>query len=429
MLVDKKLKTIKCSSCGAELEIKNPRTKYISCQYCGTTTDLSGLTKDIKKGNPDSFKPLSFLKLGMIGKFNGIAYQIVGRTCWYNDYKEYDYEDSRFYNEKWSFDEWLLLSDEGTYMTLIEDKEGYAITKTITPTYPNLGNDYYIKNFYTEKSLLMAEYGKSIIQYFEGESTYLIEIGSYSEFSLYNVGKTAYMAEWRKKNGEIFEIEFFAENPIAKSELLEAFKQNEEVKEVFEKSKKEKKEVALRKKVFLFFGVINLIIAAIFGLKSSSFHTILFRSVTINQNNWSVLNDTMLYTTGEFDTVLSIKPKANTISYFTSCEFPKDSVEIISYLYLLDENNDTLSQFINYFYSYHKSSSTASKTQATVSLLPPKDGQEFKLAIRYEMPRPCLKRSGGTSVSYLFQDEGKNYQTTFAFLLGAFFLFIGFKVK
>jgi len=260
----KKLKVIKCASCGAELEIKSTRSKFVNCQYCGNTTDLSGILVTVEKGDPEKFKPNSFLKLGLIGIFDGIPYKIIGRTCWRNDYKEYDAEDYQYYDETWRFDEWILLSDEGKYMTIIEDSEGYSISETVFPIYPNIKTHNNIRNFETEAFERANEFGKSTIEYFEGESTYLINPGDYSFFTQYEKDNNTFIAEWREKDGKIFEIEFFKEQPISKSRLLEAFRDNPELSNLIENLEKENKVGETNRKILLGFGFVNLIIAIFF---------------------------------------------------------------------------------------------------------------------------------------------------------------------
>jgi len=425
----KKLKVIKCASCGAELEIKSTRSKFVNCQYCGNSTDLSGILVTVEKGDPEKFKPNSFLKLGMIGIFNDIPYKIIGRTCWRNDYKEYDAEDYQYSDETWRFDEWILLSDEGNYMTIIEDGEGYSFSQTTVPIFPNIKTHNNIRNFETGAFERANEFGKSTIEYFEGESTYLIQTGDYSFFTQYEKGNTTFIAEWREKEGKIFEIEFFKEQAISKNKLLEAFKDNPELSDLIEDLEKENKASETNRKILLGFGLINLIIAIIFSLLSEKNKTLFSRNITIHKENWSALNDTMLIASGDLDTILNFIPKTRESYIEVSANFPQNGVEISSKLTIQDEHKQTIAEINDFFYQYKSTSKKASKTNKWHYFNLDKSLKNLKFNVEYELPLRCLSKANGIKLHYLIRIKGRDYNTMLAYVFGILFLIVGIRKK
>jgi plastocyanin/ribosomal protein S27E len=230
------VRQFRCTNCGGELTLINPRTNYVGCQYCGSVLDARSEAHQIitKLNAPSKFPPRSFVALGMKAVFNGKAYQVIGRTRWKSTYKEYWSEDGEtgYSDEVWEYDEWLLMSEYRTYFYLVEDAEGFAISDTVIPKHPNLPAGTTIKDFRSGKSKKVQEYGESKVVYFEGESTYQIKAGDAIRFAEYKEGHTAYLTESRLgTNQEVKEIEFFREQLIGKSEVLKAFENNESIQQ------------------------------------------------------------------------------------------------------------------------------------------------------------------------------------------------------
>jgi len=277
-----KIRQFRCQSCGGELELQNPRTRYVACPYCGSVADASSDAFHVltKNANPSEYPPKSFLKIGKEAKIAGKAYKIIGRTRWRSDYTERWYEDGESGYEKgtWEYDEWLLISEEATYFYIIEDSEGYYFSFSIIPQYPSLPENGKIQDFYNEGSVHNAkEYGSSEILYFEGESTYLVKPGrkvGYSEYEaaseldtggIYLPGLSSFIAEWRYNDeGKIQEIEFFREHAVRRSHLEYAFMTDEEREALEMKQKlalREKVKVRrTNKRIFQIGGWINFVI-------------------------------------------------------------------------------------------------------------------------------------------------------------------------
>lgn len=234
-----RVRQFNCGNCGNALSASHPRAKYIVCNYCGI--ELESDSEEFKileyLTAPKSHPPLAFIKLGHKAELDGISYTVISRTRWKMDYKEYwsDEDGSGYSNEIWVYDEWLLMSEYYTYLYLVEDREGFAISEEITPEIPSLRPDNLkMKFFKDQRSRRVLEYGKAEVIYFEGESNYQIKKGDEVQFTMFRDRGIDYLSEWRmdETKKEIKEIEFFQEKPISKARLLEAFATNPEVLEV-----------------------------------------------------------------------------------------------------------------------------------------------------------------------------------------------------
>ncbi len=230
------VKQMNCTGCGNALSVLNPRAKYISCQYCGSVLDAHSEDHEIlmAMSPPDSHKPLSFVKVGMIANFFDKKYQVIARTRWRQDYYEYWSEEGEtgYSKEIWIYDEWLLISEQRTYFYLVEDKEGFYISNEIIPDEPSLPGESnrwsFMKN---QRNQIIREYGAAEVVYFEGESNYQIKINDTINFASYKHKNLVYAAEWRidSTTNLIKEIEFFKEEKISNKDVMKAFEANEEL--------------------------------------------------------------------------------------------------------------------------------------------------------------------------------------------------------
>ena len=249
----KTVKQLKCTNCGGEITVMAKRTNYVGCNFCGavldTNTDEYRIINQLQP--PNDFPPKSFLRLGMIGKFFGKYYMIIGRTRWQSNYMEYWAEDGEtgWDAETWEYDEWVLISEDSQYFYIIEDASGYAISRSYIPKFPNINQGAYIKDFDTGKNKQLLEYGGSNVLFFEGESTYQIKPGDAVHFGMYEKGKKDYIVESRlTKDGKIKEIEFFSETPVVYADMLKAFDDDDTVKSRMQEIKGKLNDLELKKK-------------------------------------------------------------------------------------------------------------------------------------------------------------------------------------
>ena len=243
-------KQFKCNGCGGEISLISKRTNFVGCPYCGAVTDTQSVAYKViaNMEKPSYFTPYTFLKVGMIGTFEGKQHKIIGRTRFNSNYKEYwsDDEGSGYSDETWQYDEWQLLGEDFTYFYLIEDAEGFEFSHVFYPKYPNLPNGNNIKAFLTNSSQRLDEYGSTKIIYFEGEATYQVKVGNTHNFAMYKKGKDKYEVETRlaDNSNQLNEISFYREEHHSPEEILEAFKNDESVvsfAEVFEKERKSRR--------------------------------------------------------------------------------------------------------------------------------------------------------------------------------------------
>jgi hypothetical protein len=243
-------KQFKCSGCGGELQLMSKRTKFVGCPYCGSVADANSLAYKViaKMEKPSNFPAYSFIRLGMIGTFQGVKYKVIGRTRFRMDYKEYWSDDSGsgYSNEVWYYDEWQLLGENFTFFYLVEDIEGFKISEMFYPAYPNLPKGNFLKSFDSNSQKQIKEYGTVKVTYFEGEATYQVKVGNLHQFAIYGGGfQQSFVVETRLGAGnEPKEISFYKEKPFAPAKCLEAFAEDERVKDfysVFNQKKKARK--------------------------------------------------------------------------------------------------------------------------------------------------------------------------------------------
>lgn len=219
-----------CQQCGGGLNLRNARTRYVVCPYCGTQADAT--TDDFKIlhqfSSPSSYPPRSFIKLGDEAIFDGVRYSVIARTVWYSDYMELESDEDGnkdYESNVWQYDEWLLLSDHRTFRFLIEDQEGFHWVQEYYPRYPSLmRSGRSVHDFVTGQSVEVQEYGKSVVKFFEGESTYEVTPGDEIFFEAYRKGSVLYTTELRQDgHGQPTEIEFFAEEKVSKIDIATGF--------------------------------------------------------------------------------------------------------------------------------------------------------------------------------------------------------------
>ncbi len=360
----KKIRQFKCPNCGGELQLQNARTKYVACPYCGTTADAgSDVFKILTKAeHPSKFPPRSFLKLGMVGEIYGKTYKIIGRTAWRSNYREYWAEDGEtgYSSEVWTFDEWLLINEDGGYKTIIEDREGFSFSDTFFPTFPILPGEKTTIPDYTDgkTSQRIVEYGKSEILYFEGESTYLVVPGNTVGFSEYRNYVKSYLAEWRYDEQKVIkEIEFFEERKIPKTDVQKMFANDPEVAAKLKSENERRKVNRFNKRILVFTGLALFLYALFFNNSGYNFHNTFeeyFRpSESETVTPWMPLNDST-----ETMTVISrnnfpVTPEDKEIDMSASFTM-QDSSHCLFKIFVLNDKGDTVLSQSKFAYDYIK---------------------------------------------------------------------------
>jgi hypothetical protein len=262
---------LNCPSCGASLSVNQKTSKVLACSYCGSVIDLKNSSHPIlEQLDVVKFAPQSFLKLGMIGRVEGVDYQIIGRICYSSTIREWDFEDKKYYAEPWNFDSWILVNDKREFLYLAEDKEGFSLSRSFTPSAPKIPkpDDQYISFFSSGDLRIILEHTQARIDYFEGEFSWAPTIGTVvcqaEAGAEHDTDERRRSVEWRldPETGEVDEVEFFNSKPISKLDLARGFN----VKEVIqaeEAREKHKKEIMTWAKAFyaaaLLFAVLMII--------------------------------------------------------------------------------------------------------------------------------------------------------------------------
>ncbi len=289
-------KQFTCSSCGGEMKLINSRTQYVGCVYCGSLADVRSEANKVimKMDEPAKCKPLSFVKLGTQGTLKNKKFQVIGRTRFGMDYMEYWKENGETGYEKttWEYDEWLLMFADGTYGYLLEDKEGFKLSETIIPKFPSMPSGTSINDFHSGKPQLTNEYGSVYARYFEGESTYQVQINDRHDFWTYKILiYHNYSAEARyadQNSQEYSEISFYEETPIRNYDWIKIF----EIDPAFQKFLKKKQGINTHRAIIrTMFGLITAA-CLVFWIKSF-FGDVAFQQ-TLNMANFKTLteNDT-----------------------------------------------------------------------------------------------------------------------------------------
>ncbi|MCU0449434.1 MAG: DUF4178 domain-containing protein [Bernardetiaceae bacterium] len=271
----------KCPSCGGGLSLVDKRANYITCHYCGSVLDAQSKTHQVltKIGKPAKFPPMSFVEIGQYADLEGVKYRVIGRTRWQMQYKEWDDEANRFADSSWIYDDWLLISEHGTYYYLVEDKEGFALSKTFWPKFPNLNQNEKLKDFETGTGRKAREYGQASVKFFEGESTFQIQEGDTIHFANYRTSaERAVVVEYSyfKDSRSLQEIKFWSDQKLSKQKVLTAFNQAENPpKKAF---KQQARVQANQKRASKLAGILSLFcLACLLGLVVSCGNTDVFR--------------------------------------------------------------------------------------------------------------------------------------------------------
>ena len=250
-------KALRCPSCSSPLDPALADPDVVTCGACGAVLDVSSSAEAalLTTLKPQFFSPASFIKLGLIGTFNGKKYQVIGRICYNCRIREWDPEDSAYYNEVWKFDQWVLVSEDKKYKYLCEDIEGYTIEESFVPTNPRMPapTDTHLTLDKDHRPQRILEFGNAEIAHFEGEFTWVPKLGEVTESAEYQLGIVTYSVEWRRKpdSEEIEEVEFFQSTSIDRIELARAF----DLREIIEEEERKKElERHYRKWSAAFFG-------------------------------------------------------------------------------------------------------------------------------------------------------------------------------
>jgi hypothetical protein len=218
-----------CIGCGAELNGLHPESLTVVCRACGVVHEVSssGLVESQEGFSGRADPPRSFLTLGRFGRFDGKRYEVIGRISYWMDLEEWDSEDKEYCSERWQFDEWTLLGEDRSFLYLVEDDEGFYLSRDFEPPspLPELSSTISYLSLNGWISRRVQERGYSEITAIEGELTWVPRAGERKFSAEYKSGGFFYSLEWRESDGAISEVECFESEVLSYRDMLEAFEE------------------------------------------------------------------------------------------------------------------------------------------------------------------------------------------------------------
>ncbi|MBA3534299.1 MAG: DUF4178 domain-containing protein, partial [Ardenticatenales bacterium] len=188
-----------CPQCGATPELRGGGgIKTLVCTSCGSVIDLTREEAAVVGQVDQTFKPAVAIEPGMEGEFDGEMHQVLGWICFMG-------EDD---GERWTWDEWLLLSSSGKYRWLSYDREeGFALQEKILPTAPF--DPYYVSHLPVPGGFAkVTEKAPATIIALSGELTWRAEVDDKIYYVEARLGDKCYSVERTKDEIELLEGRF-----------------------------------------------------------------------------------------------------------------------------------------------------------------------------------------------------------------------------
>lgn len=380
------VKQFNCQGCGNALQLMNPRAQYLCCPYCGTAQDVSSDTYQVIQAlsqQPERHRPFSFIKLGQLVELEGTQYQVIARTRWRMDYKEFWQEDgsSGYSDEVWVYDEWLMISPQRTYFYIVEDRQGYWKSEEIIPETPTLLPENLRMSFYKKQTpAVVQEFGNARVLFFEGESNYEIKLDDTIQFASFKKMGTNYIAEWRlsEEGDEVKEVEFFKETRYRRKDLIEAFGDNEEIAKLKEYESRWRS--VSNTSILFALGMFAMLMVSFF----SSGSTIFQEELALEQS---------MFSESASPTIGPISIDANKLYRFRIESSLPNNSEVYAVAYILDKDSIATDAFQKTFYYYTGRDSEGTWTESSSRLnktFKLKESGEYYLQIFVSSDQPPL---------------------------------------
>ncbi len=203
--VSAKPKNIKCTNCGAPIEIKNEAmAEMVSCSYCGSVLDLNSPDYKVLRKVLLEKRPASPLPLGSRGSLKGIEWEVIGRVRMLEE-GIYSWDEFLLFNPQNGY-AWLVLEDgHWTYMRKGKNKPAF------NPRWCSLGDKFshYGRNFQ------VVDKAQAQITYIEGEFTYQAMVGDKVDYLDAVSPPLMLSAEWTEQELEWLSGEYVTPETIA----------------------------------------------------------------------------------------------------------------------------------------------------------------------------------------------------------------------
>jgi hypothetical protein len=158
---------IDCTRCGSPLEIRSPRSKSIACGHCHALIDLtSDAHAFLEELRADPIEHP--LRVGMSGTLKGLRCTILGHV--------------RYREESWSWDEYLVMSDEGHVAWIQHDDGSFKLFVPFVPSRPEPVSGASSALVADGRRDPVVERGSATLERIEGELTWRARIGDVVQY-------------------------------------------------------------------------------------------------------------------------------------------------------------------------------------------------------------------------------------------------------
>lgn len=205
-------RSLNCSQCGSPIGIRNAlKAKVATCQSCDAIIDLRSPKFEVLGQARRDQRPRGLLCLGMTAERDGKRWEVIGLLV-------FEGSDE---GETWTWDEWLLMSEDGRYAWIGHDEGKYSWQTLLTPTDPPMIETLEYKDTLSldGKTLHVRERGRARISMLDGELTWKACPGD--QISYYDLSSN-YSIEVTED-----EIEFYSCKPMRSQEIYEQFSMTE----------------------------------------------------------------------------------------------------------------------------------------------------------------------------------------------------------
>lgn len=191
------------------------KAKTVACPACGSLLDLASKNHEVlSQLEPGRFPPMGHLCVGMRGRVDDLAIEVVGRLRFKG--RSYDEEDGE---EVWYWDEWLVLNEKGVYHWIAHDEGKYTLYAPFLPEDPPTKSTLDRPRFTCDgESFRVKERDSATIIFIEGEMTWRARIGDAVQYVDAIGANGALSVEWTDD-----EIEFYRCTPLTPREIFTRF--------------------------------------------------------------------------------------------------------------------------------------------------------------------------------------------------------------
>lgn len=268
------LKLLTCPNCGGQVELRGGEQSLSAvCEHCQTVLDLTS-EADLQVGTArPRIRPRVPIHPGMEMTWEGERYQVLG----WLQYEGWDDED------RWRWDEWLLVSGSGAFLWLsYDDEAGFTLQRKVPlPAEQMQGYDprraFHIPT--SHGNVRVKERAPAKVVQMAGEFTWRVKVGDRMNYLDASSRGKRYSLEYTKE-----EIELFEGTPLKAEQVWRAFGRED----LAEREVKRARRQAAFRTVAALCGLFALIGLLGAGVALVSGQAVLRKEVTLNQGSTAV---------------------------------------------------------------------------------------------------------------------------------------------